>query len=148
MQWRSETFCLFGSRTHGAMSLAACTYVGNFSLRILNLDLHQKMNGLYVSFEVFTAVTMKNAILWDVTPSRHSVNRRFGGTYRLHLQGRRKERKNPRARNQGEPVAVMSIWRHIPEDCILNGLCFYSLIRMQRIGQFTVSGLCLHEQYR
>jgi hypothetical protein len=38
-------------------------------------------------FKVFTAVTMKNAVFWDVMPCRSCVNRRFGGTYRLHLQG-------------------------------------------------------------
>jgi hypothetical protein len=43
----------------------------------------------YVSFEVFTAVTMKNAVFWDVAPCIFCVNRRFGGTYRLHLQGRK-----------------------------------------------------------
>jgi hypothetical protein len=32
---------------------------------------------------------MKNAIFWDVTPCRSCENRRFGGTYRLHLQGRK-----------------------------------------------------------
>jgi hypothetical protein len=42
----------------------------------------------YVRFEVFTAVTMKKAVFWDVAPCRSSVNRRFGGTYLLHLQGR------------------------------------------------------------
>jgi hypothetical protein len=42
-----------------------------------------------VRFEVFTAVTMKRAVFWDVAPCRNGVNRRFGGTYRLHLQGRR-----------------------------------------------------------
>jgi hypothetical protein len=40
----------------------------------------------YVRFEVFTAVSMKNAVFWDVAPCRSCVNRRFGGTYRLHLQ--------------------------------------------------------------
>jgi hypothetical protein len=31
---------------------------------------------------------MKSAILWDITPcSPLKVNQRFGGTYRLHLQG-------------------------------------------------------------
>jgi hypothetical protein len=39
-----------------------------------------------VRFEVFTAVSMKNAVFWDVAPCRSCVNRRFGGTYRLHLQ--------------------------------------------------------------
>jgi hypothetical protein len=30
---------------------------------------------------------MKNAVFWDVAKCRSCVNRRFGGTYRLHLQG-------------------------------------------------------------
>jgi hypothetical protein len=41
----------------------------------------------YVRFEVFTAVTMKNAVFWDVAPYRYYVNRRFGGANLLHLQG-------------------------------------------------------------
>jgi hypothetical protein len=41
---------------------------------------------------------MKNAVFRDVAPCRYCVNRRLGGTYRLHLQGR----KNPRAKNQRE----------------------------------------------
>jgi hypothetical protein len=31
---------------------------------------------------------MKNVIFWDVAPCRPCVNRRIGGTYRLHLQER------------------------------------------------------------
>jgi hypothetical protein len=34
----------------------------------------------FVRFEVFTAVAMKNGILWDVTPCGSCKNRRFGGT--------------------------------------------------------------------
>jgi hypothetical protein len=35
---------------------------------------------------------MKSFIFWDITPySPLSFNRRFGGIYRLHLQGRRKK---------------------------------------------------------
>jgi hypothetical protein len=44
---------------------------------------------ILVRFEVFTAVTMKKAVFWDVAPCRYGVNRRFGGTYPFHLQGRR-----------------------------------------------------------
>jgi hypothetical protein len=33
-----------------------------------------------VRFEVFTAVTMKNGVFWDVTLCRSCMNRRFGGT--------------------------------------------------------------------
>jgi hypothetical protein len=40
-----------------------------------------------VRFEVFTAVAMKNAVFWDVTPSGSWKNRRFGGTKPLHHQG-------------------------------------------------------------
>jgi hypothetical protein len=43
----------------------------------------------YVRFEVFTEVIMKNVVFWDVAPCRSCVTRRFGGTYRLHLQGRK-----------------------------------------------------------
>jgi hypothetical protein len=42
---------------------------------------------LQVRFEVFTAVTKKNAVYWDVAPYRSCVKGRFGGMYRLHLQG-------------------------------------------------------------
>jgi hypothetical protein len=32
---------------------------------------------------------MKNAVFWDMAPRRSCVNRCFGGTYCLHLQGRK-----------------------------------------------------------
>jgi hypothetical protein len=34
----------------------------------------------YLRFEVFTAVTMKNGVFWDVTPCGSCENRHFGGT--------------------------------------------------------------------
>jgi hypothetical protein len=37
-----------------------------------------------VSFEVFTVVTMKNAVFWDVTPCGSCKNRHFRGTYCLY----------------------------------------------------------------
>jgi hypothetical protein len=44
----------------------------------------------FVGVEVFTGVVMKSIIFWDMTPSSLlSCNWCFGGTYRLHLQGRR-----------------------------------------------------------
>jgi hypothetical protein len=39
--------------------------------------------------QVFTAVTMKNVVVWDVALCRSYVNRRFRVTYHLHLQGRK-----------------------------------------------------------
>jgi hypothetical protein len=44
----------------------------------------------YIGFDVFTVVVMKSIIFWEMMPcSPLSCNRRFGGTYRLHFQGRR-----------------------------------------------------------
>jgi hypothetical protein len=44
----------------------------------------------YVGFVVLTEVVMKSTIFWGITPySPLSVNRHFGGTYRLHLHGRK-----------------------------------------------------------
>jgi hypothetical protein len=42
---------------------------------------------------VLTILYLKNAVFWDVALVRYCVNRRFGETYRLHLQGRRKTRE-------------------------------------------------------
>jgi hypothetical protein len=39
--------------------------------------------------ELCWASSVKNAVFWDVAPCRSCVNRRFGGTYRLHHQGRK-----------------------------------------------------------
>jgi hypothetical protein len=64
--------------------------------------MERKNNNKYVRSEVFTSATMKNAVFRDVAPCRYLVNRRFGGTYRLHLQHIR----NPQAMNQREQVAV------------------------------------------
>jgi hypothetical protein len=41
----------------------------------------------FVGIEVLTAVVIKFAIFWDIAPCSPYMNRRFGGTYHLHLQG-------------------------------------------------------------
>jgi hypothetical protein len=59
----------------------------------------RKLGTPCVGFEVLTAVVMKSTLFWDITPySLLKVNRRFGETYRLHLQVWR----IIRARNQRE----------------------------------------------
>jgi hypothetical protein len=43
----------------------------------------------YLEFDVLTALIMKSPIFWDITPSSPlKFNRSFGGTYRVHVQGR------------------------------------------------------------
>ena len=49
---------------------------------------------LSVGFEVLTAVVMKSAVFWVIMlDSALNVNRCFGGTCRLHLQGLRKAKQ-------------------------------------------------------
>jgi hypothetical protein len=59
----------------------------------LNLEMLQRMSSLrwnngFKRFEAFTAVTMKKAVFWAVALCTSCVNRRSGGKYRFHLQGR------------------------------------------------------------
>jgi hypothetical protein len=85
---------------------------------------------------------MKNAVFWDVAPCRSCPNRRFGGTYRLHLQGRNiRERKTPAQagsslmnfstlkmeaiRSSETSVHTGSTRRHIPEDATINEASSY-----------------------
>jgi hypothetical protein len=47
-----------------------------------------KANYISVRSEIPTAVGANVAILWDIAPCNPYVNRRFGGTYHLHFQGK------------------------------------------------------------
>jgi hypothetical protein len=59
----------------------------------------------YVRFEVFTAVTMKNAVFWDVMLYSSSKNQRFGGL----------------------SVVTRATQRNIAEDAILHSHCHENL---------------------
>jgi hypothetical protein len=51
---------------------------------------------------------MKSSVFWDIMPcSSLKVGRRFGETYRLHLQGRRISQ----TRNQGEAGSKPSLYK-------------------------------------
>jgi hypothetical protein len=57
---------------------------------------HQKAKlAIFTNFEkeVRQITKLKKAVFWDVAPCRYCVNLLFGGTYRLHLQGRRENKK-------------------------------------------------------
>jgi hypothetical protein len=60
-------------------SFMRVTRIGELGITLASL--------VYVRFEVFTAVTMKNEVFWDVTPCGCCKNRRFGGTWFLLHQG-------------------------------------------------------------
>jgi hypothetical protein len=68
-----------------------------------------------VRFEVFTAVTMKSAVFWDVALCRSCVNRCFGGTYHFHPQ----DRKN---RERG---TSLSRWLQASKQATFSVLNFY-----------------------
>jgi hypothetical protein len=80
---------------------------------------------IYVGFEVFTAVVTKSIIFRDLTPcSPLSCNRSFGGTYRLHLQGRRiiSARISRQAGNKQNLLCVSLAW-NIFESHHSGGTC-------------------------
>jgi hypothetical protein len=80
---------LWFSETTSPPMLHLRRWVATWRKKRRNKDVNAEQFIMYVRFEVFTAVTMKNAVFWDVTPCISCVNRRFGGKYRLHLQGRK-----------------------------------------------------------
>jgi hypothetical protein len=45
----------------------------------------------HVKFEVFTAVTIKDAIFWDVTLYGSCMNQCFEGMYHLHHQSEKNQ---------------------------------------------------------
>jgi hypothetical protein len=57
------------------------------SLQLLHDNSMQMADSVIYSviFDVFTAVTMKNAVFWDVTPRASYWNRHIGKICRLHL---------------------------------------------------------------
>jgi hypothetical protein len=96
-------------------------------------------------------VTMKNVVFWDVALCRYWVNRRFGGTYRLHLQGRKSSREEPASaggsqlanfstlkmeaiRSSETSVNAGCTQRHIAEDDILLNFKMFNTI-LQYLGQ-------------
>jgi hypothetical protein len=55
---------------------------------------------------------MKNAVFWDVAPCRScEMDRRFGGTYCLHLQVEKSASEEPAWASSSRPAADFSTWR-------------------------------------
>jgi hypothetical protein len=76
---------------------------------MLRYSKERNVSEIMLRSEVFTAVAMKNAVLWDLAPCRSYVNRRFGGTYRRDAIS-----------SSETSVYTRSTRRHIPEDGILS----------------------------
>jgi hypothetical protein len=78
-------------------------------------------------------VTMKNVVFWDVAPCRYFVNRRFGGTYRLHLQ----DIRNPRTMNQREQLLARNQTQAVQPVAILIELSrLFTSLHIQKNKEF------------
>jgi hypothetical protein len=86
--WRRETAVL--NPTHAKHSSdTESEYYTNLTTYLSHHDiLFQRLINRLDAFYKFVH-WLNNAVDWDVTPCRSCVNRRLGGTYRLHLQGRK-----------------------------------------------------------
>jgi hypothetical protein len=119
------------------------TYSQNLSgdcIRGLNI----RSNGIHVwrrikykwaaYLQIWAFYSGDSAVLWDVAPCRSCVNRRFGGTYHLHIQCRKFCERGPAhagssladfstlnmevIRSSETSVHIRSTRRHTPEDDI------------------------------
>jgi hypothetical protein len=97
---------------------------------------------------------LKNAVFWDVTPYDSCKNRRFGGMYRLHLQGEKKHLlvtvivatsslifvtlMMDAIRSSETSVITRATRRNIPEDGILHSHCRENLKSYISLTDWTV----------
>jgi hypothetical protein len=133
--------------SHQAYSLATILIYIKLNLVSCATDICQLLgNSCVVRLAIFTAVTMKNALFWDVTSCGSCKSRRFGGAYHFHNESERLgvplvlSEDIPHDGRQREPLATVSplsclspvetsaltktAWRrYIPENSILHCFC-------------------------
>jgi hypothetical protein len=104
-------------------------------------------------------MTMKNTVFWNAAPCRSCVNRRFGGTYLLHIRSRRNplltlihrswisSTPNMEAiRSSETSVNKIPTRRHIPEDGILHIITCIPVKTNRRFGRNHLQGRSVCKQ--
>jgi hypothetical protein len=79
------------------------------------------INRPWAASQGYNKIKIKSIIFWDVTQcSLLSYNRRFGGTYRLHLQGLRNHFSKNQQASRWQGATQQTTRRHVPEDDTLH----------------------------
>jgi hypothetical protein len=91
-------------------------------------------------FEVFKAVTTKNAVFWGVTPCGSCQNWCFGETYHLHHQDVSSSLILSALMMEAicspeTSVLIRATQYHIPEDGILQGILYSPIISLKSINR-------------
>jgi hypothetical protein len=88
----------------------------SFNIRASICRKHNRTSNItIVGFQVPTAVVTKAAIFCNIVPCSPYVNRRFGGTYYFHLQGKKSVEREPSVQQVGRQC-LATTWRYFPED--------------------------------
>jgi hypothetical protein len=90
---------------------------------------------LFNRFEVFRAVTVKNAVFLDVAPCRYCVNRYFRGTYRLHLQGLKIRERGTSVSRWLQPGSSLADFYTLKMESIRSSETFYTIYTRPHIPE-------------
>jgi hypothetical protein len=114
--------CLWehGQKTVGATFARKGWLLISSQMRVQE-DMYVSGSSVQIILTTMRMLIIKSINFWDIMPcSPMSVNRRFGGTYRLHLQGRKNKRQETSKQAGDTPWTT---WRYIPEVDILHNHC-------------------------
>jgi hypothetical protein len=85
-------------------------------------------------FTVINTNILKNAVFWDVATCRSCSNRLFGGTYHLHLQGRKIRERGTNVSRWLQTLCEPMYGRNVsPRAHVCSSLADFSTLKMKAI---------------